>query len=261
MNKKFNELPEEYFAQKFNDPNLPLMKPFTLRVSLIAMIIFYLINYTVGCKSDYTAIRFSAYAAFAVAAVMLVLRMIFGKKMIIKHPLCFIRCCIYSFAELKLFLLQTFTLITANVLSDKLIGINDELVVNCTCIFGAVMLLIDAIINLAAWKKMKNKIIAGAYKEGGSGLFGNMKNKNKIWQRVLNVCCAVGGAAYAAMLLNRIFEDFFYEISDYIYIPLLAVFCLALIFLFCVLAVGNAYLKGRIHYIRKFGLSNAIDGD
>jgi len=259
LNKRWSELPEEYFAQKFNTSGFPIMEPASFRVWILALFIFYLINLPECYKNEFAAVRYTSWLLVAVAAVMLVLRVIFGKKMIRKHPVGFIRCCMYSLNELKLFFLASFLLVTSGALADQIMEFSDEIIVNCTYIFGGVLLLLDIIISLVLWRKMKERVVAGAFKEDGNGFFGDMKNKDMKWLMIVKISGIVLPLLYATRLLARVFEDAYFEIYDYVYIPLLVIFLLAVIALFLLVDFGNAYLKGRMHYVSKFGVGNALD--
>lgn len=251
MDKKFDSLPKEYFAQKFNNPKFPQMEPSTLRMWFMCFPIFYLVNIFVGLKSDYAVMRYAAWFVLLTAIILLIPKLVFGRKMIKKHPVGFVRCCILSFGELKLNLLSILTMVAAYVMVDNFFDRDHNEIVNIVYICAGAMILLDIAVNLLFWHIMKKRIIAGAYKEGGNGFFGDMKHKDLIWSIIVKLSAIGMSASLAVIALGRFF-DLNLEAAQ---VPaLITIIVLLMLWLICLIAFCDALTLGRIHYIKKFGL-------
>ena len=257
INKKFRELPKEYFAQKLSDPNFPGMSAGIGWTMFFVNLLFYILHATAlndNTSNYYPVIRYTCYGVFIVAGVMFLAKIFWGNRMIQKHKVGYIHFSAWIFGELRLLLFSTCTYAAAMASSNMCSYEAEPLVVNIVYTCGGLLLITDIVLNIVFWEKLKLRVIEGAFKENGGGFFADTKRNRTfkaIYFRIAGLGAGAGaGIAAAGMLFGRVvdFSDIEWAI------PLIVAVLAAVVLLLSVLfAYLDALLLGRAHYVKTFG--------
>ncbi len=249
MKKKLENLPKEYFALKFTNPDFPSMSPGTPWACFIGCLIFYIMNLTLGMNSGHAVVKYFAVAVLVLGTVILLPAFYFTQKRINRHRVGYAYYNLLLFGQFRFCIICSAALISSAIISDGWLEPNTGSIINICYIIAAASLAEDAIVNIIFREIMKKRIADGAFKTGGSGFFGDMKHKNTIWAILVKISGVGMTLSLATIPLSKIFH-FRWDSS---YLPILAtVMLLAVNWLIFLFAYCNALLLGRIHYMKKF---------
>lgn len=245
INKKLNELPKEYFAQKFSVDNFPPMSCGVSWSMFFTNMIFYIVN-IINCFNDESkVIKFTSIGIMCVVGLLFIAKIYWSNKRIAKHKVAFIHYSAWIFGELRLMLLSMLTYATTLLIDDNYIGIY---------IGGAILLISDITLNILFWGLTKKRIIEGAFKKNGNGFFKNIKNKDKKYAIIQTVAGYLMSLSLAFIALSR-----FIKIDwDNAYNPILIIlFIIIMSVISFVFAYLDALLLGRAYYVKRFEIGDS----
>lgn len=249
INEKFEQLPKEYFAQKFTNPEFPPMSSGVGWTMFATNMIFYIINILQIVNAEVALIRYVSIGLMAVAFFMFIAKIYWHKKNIEKHKVAFIHYSAWIFGELRLNLIFLAALGMAYLLSGGFLDEDAVPVIIGAYIGAAVLLVVDIVLNIVFWNVLKRKIVEGAYKQGGVGFFSGVKNRKKK-SAIISTVAGIGMSACLAFItLSRFLELDWEDAWNPIIVVIIT---LVLLVLSLVFAYADALLLGRAHYVKKF---------
>lgn len=255
INEQFENLPKEYFAQKFTNPAFPPMGPGIGCGAFCANFIFYIVNLVQISEDNSPIMKYTSIAVMIISALMLVASAFWGKKRIARHKVGYIRFNAWIFGDFRLQLLSVVAIMAASIMSN---GGYDTQIVAGVYIGTAVLLAADIVLNIVFWEAMKRRIIEGAFKEGAEGFFGGARNNRKINSifRVILLVAAI--AVFALGIATRVFD----MRGNAVVSAVLGVILIAITLVLSVtFAYADALLLGKAHYVGKFGTEPQTDCD
>ena len=247
--------PKEYFSRKYFT-NFPRSPRASLWGSLACSL---LLTYMVSAMIHFSDVTFPKYAiaaeifAWLLFAALLIACIAFNRKdMAFRYPIKYLAATILWFFDLTI----DFWLILSG-LTIILVGAGGIGVVNPTkgvlITFWSLLLFAGGVV-VSVWmqRRMKQRILEGHFRAGGSGFFGDFKWKRKVPAISAAVFAVTMALIPISQILSKLgvgieWEDSFWPVEMLFAAIFICIFLLLFAYIFAISFI-------RIYYIKRFGV-------
>lgn len=248
---KLDELPEEYFELLLKD-----MPDFSVKTLWYILYLFFIFTIVFN-PTLYIEVPVANIVLIVLRIIMIIwiiICLIFNSKdKVMRHKPIQLSLSLIGLALVRIMLLQVIVLNSARMYSDSW-DHPDPVATNLLHGIGAAILVEEFMVNILAWRHTKKCIIAGEFKKGGRGFFGEYKGRvNSVWGIVDRISPIALLLSIAGIPLMKILDFFGFYIDGHenymIIASLLFLLYHILLYLF---AYGDATSLAKVYYLKRF---------